>query len=297
MPTDGDHVESHSASSIQPTAPAYIPQVLPHNFPLPSTMNCCGDIAGNWEFFRQQWSDYEIATGLIHREEIIRLATLRSAMGRECLQIFLNLNLSEDDKKKIDRCLEALDNYFKPTRNVVYERYVFNTCVQDNEESVQSYVTRLTKLAASCEYGELTDDLIRNRRVIGLKNNGDQVRLLKEKSLDLKKAIQMCITSEVAAQQMKKIQSAEDKAEEVKKFDGRKNAPRRRRFKKAPEKQQKSDDKQTKSGVEARSGFTRKYCGRQQRHVKRTECPAFGKTCSKCEKRATSRPCVSQGRK
>ena len=95
----------------------------------------------------------------------------------------------------------------------------------------------------------------------------------------------MCTTSEVAAQQTKKIQSAGDKAEEVKKLDDRKKAPRRRRFKKAPKKQQKSDDKQTKSGVEARSGLTCKYCGRQERHVKRTECPAFGKTCSKCEKK------------
>ena len=113
----------------------------------------------------------------------------------------------------------------------------------------------MRKLAASCEYGELTDDLITDRLVIGLKNNGDKVRLLRETSLDLKKAIQMCTTSEVAAQQMKKIQSAEDKAEEVKKLDDRKKAPRRRLFKKALEKQQKSDDKQTKSGVEARSGF------------------------------------------
>lgn len=65
----------------------------------------------------------------------------------------------------------------------------------------------------------------------------------------------MCTTSEVAAQQTKKIQSAGDKAEEVKKLDDRKKAPTRRRFKKAPKKQQKSDDKQTKSGVEARSGL------------------------------------------
>ena len=98
--------------------------------------------------------------------------------------------------------------------------------------------------------------------------------LLREKTFDLKKAIEMCTTSEVAAQQMKKIQSSEDKAEDVKKFVDRKNAPR-----------QKSDDKQTKSGVETRSGFTCKYCGRQQRPVKRMECPAFGKTCSNCEKK------------
>ena len=73
-------------------------------------MKCQGDVAGNWEFFKQQWSDYEIATGLDKREESVRLATLRSAMGRECLQILLNLNLSEEDKKKIDKCLEVLEN-------------------------------------------------------------------------------------------------------------------------------------------------------------------------------------------
>ena len=55
MPTDGDHVELHSASSIQPPAPAYIPQVLSHNFPLPSAMNRRWDVAGNWEFF-SRWS-------------------------------------------------------------------------------------------------------------------------------------------------------------------------------------------------------------------------------------------------
>ena len=83
-------------------------------------------------------SDYEIATGLDKREESIRLATLRSTLGRKCLQIFLNLNLSAEDKVKIDKCLEALENYFKPSRSAVFEWYVFNMCVQSSGESVQS---------------------------------------------------------------------------------------------------------------------------------------------------------------
>lgn len=52
---------------------------------------------------------------------------------------------------------------------------MFSTRVQQSEESVQSYCTRLRKLAASCEYGALTDELIRDRLVIGLKNQGDKV--------------------------------------------------------------------------------------------------------------------------
>ena len=225
-----EHVESSSSQVTTPpqvvphvAVPQAVSQVIPHNVPLPQAMKCHGDVVGNWEFFKQQWSDYEIATGLDKREESVRLATLRSAMGRECLQRYLNLSLSEDDKKKVDKCLEALENYFKPARNVVYERYVFNTCVQESEESVQSYVTRLRKLATSCEYGELTDEFIRDRLVIGLKNQGDKVRLLREKKLDLQKAIQMCTSSEVASQQMKKIQGSEhNQTEEVKKFSDRK---------------------------------------------------------------------------
>ena len=218
-------------NTVQPTAPIY-PQVISPNFLLPSPMKCHGDVTGNWDFLKQQWSAYETAKGLDKREESVRLATLRSSMGRECLQILLNLNLLEDDKKKIDKCLEALESYFKPSRNLVYERYVFNTCVQQSEESVQSYVTRLRKLATSCEYGAVTDELIRDRLVIGLKNRGDKVRLLREKSLDLRKAIQMCTTSEIASQQIKTIIGAGDnKTEDVKKFSEKK-FPHRSRSKK-----------------------------------------------------------------
>ena len=41
---------------------------------------------------------------------------------------------------------------------------------------MESYITRLRKLATSFKYGELMDDFIRDRLVIGLNDNGDKVR-------------------------------------------------------------------------------------------------------------------------
>ena len=249
-------------------------------------MKCQGDVAGNWDFFKQQWSNYEIATGLDKRDESVRVATLRSAMGRECLQILLNLSLSEEDKKKIDKCLEALENYFKPIKNVVYERYVFNTCLQTSEGSVQTYVTRLRKLAASCEYGALTDEFIRDRLVIGLKSQGGKVRLLREKSLTLQKAIEMCTSSETASQQMKTIEATGDKqTEDVKKFRDKKTRDSNRRKKKDGSKSSNKEKKNEKKNSESSSEPTCKYCCRKQRHARRTECPAFKQTCSKCQKK------------
>ena len=98
-------------------------------------------------FFRQQWKHYEVARELIHQKMAVRLASLRSIMGKECLQIYRNLSLTPEQQESVQGYLEALEAYFKPQRNVVYERYVFNSCVQD--EHVDAYVNRLRKLASS----------------------------------------------------------------------------------------------------------------------------------------------------
>ena len=60
-------------------------------------MVCRGDIPSNWEFFKEQWQDYEVATGLDQKNQQVRLATFRSVpfrsvMGKERRQSFRNLN-------------------------------------------------------------------------------------------------------------------------------------------------------------------------------------------------------------
>ena len=122
------------------------------NFPIPSPMNTRGDIVNNWEFFKQQWNDYEVATGLETQSDKVRLATFRSVMGKDCLQIFLNLKLSEEETNSVNSCLNALEAYFKPKRNVVYKRYLFDTCTQNVEESVDGCVNGLRKHASTCEF-------------------------------------------------------------------------------------------------------------------------------------------------
>lgn len=70
------------------------------------------------------------------------------------MQTFLNLNVGREDVT-IDSAFQSLEDYFIPKRNVVYKRYVFNSCFQTLEETVDSYVNRLRKLASSCTFGTL----------------------------------------------------------------------------------------------------------------------------------------------
>ena len=53
-------------------------------------MVCRGDIPSNWEFFKEQWQDYEVATGLDQKNQQVRLATFRSVPLWE--KSFRNLN-------------------------------------------------------------------------------------------------------------------------------------------------------------------------------------------------------------
>ena len=77
--------------------------------------------------------------------------------------------------------LDALENYFKPARNVIYERFVFGSCKQEEGESVHNFVTRLREKSATSEYGGLKDELIRDEIVLGIANEDTRRHLLRER--------------------------------------------------------------------------------------------------------------------
>ena len=58
-----------------------------------------------------------------------------------------------------------------------------NSCIRMPEETVDCYVNRLRKHASSCQFGTLTEEMIRGRLVIGIQDNGTKARLLRENDL------------------------------------------------------------------------------------------------------------------
>ena len=243
------------------------------NFPIP-----------HWEFFRQQWTDYEVATGLDKQEQKIRLATFRSVMGKECLQIFLNLKLEPEQQNNVDACIQALEAYFKPQRNVVYERYQFNMCMQNTEETVDSFVNRLRKAASTCQFGTLTEELIRDRLVIGLKDHATKLRLLKEEGMDLNKALNICRSNEAASQQLEAMKPDDSKTAEVVRAI-KDDKVRHKHHKNKPPffRNDKKKTRSEKTKPPNPKNYQCFHCGGKQRH-KLENCPAFGKVCKKCSK-------------
>ena len=150
-------------------------------------MSIKGDVVENWRDFETSWDYYTIATDLRSKEttdagkEIVA-ATLCTVMGPESKKIMNSLPcLTDADKKNPKRIIEELGKYFVPQRNVLYERFVFNSATQKPSETVDEYVVRLRQLANSCEFGDLKDSLIRDRIVIGTSDENGRERLLRER--------------------------------------------------------------------------------------------------------------------
>ena len=94
--------------------------------------------------------------------------------------MYTHLDIAEADRKKVDKILQALERHFEPTRNIIYERYKFNTCEQDQGETVAQYITKLRQLASTCEFGVLENDIIRDRLVLGTKDLSTHAKMLRE---------------------------------------------------------------------------------------------------------------------
>ena len=52
------------------------------NIPVPDPVEVKGDLLSNWTFFKDQWENYEVVTGLREKSKNVRVATLISVVGR-----------------------------------------------------------------------------------------------------------------------------------------------------------------------------------------------------------------------
>ena len=80
----------------------------------------------------------------------------------------MNLKLTDDERKDVNTCISTFQAHIKPKRNDIYESYLFSLCCQNTDESIDEFLTRVKKLSSSCEFGALTEELIRDKLVQGI---------------------------------------------------------------------------------------------------------------------------------
>lgn len=96
---------------------------------------------------------------------------------------------------------------------MIYERYRFNNRKQEQGESISAYVTELRVIAKNCALEEITpDEILRDRLVLGVRDEKVRERLLRINDLALSKAVDICKAAEQTSQQLKLIATGTDES-------------------------------------------------------------------------------------
>lgn len=160
--------------------------------PTPEPISLRQNPFDNIRFFKHQWKYFCIATGLDRSSSEKKVATFFLYIGREaCTYIYENLELSADEMNDCDRILAALEDRHKPSSNVIRERFAFHRTVQEAAESIDEFVAKLRGLAERCGFQERLDEMVRDRLVVGVKDEAVQRELLAESELSLAKAVRI----------------------------------------------------------------------------------------------------------
>jgi hypothetical protein len=169
----------------------------------PSELKLDGDNAAEWSCFVQKLNIYLQATKAEKETEEYKGAVLLNCVGDKALKIYNTFKFESEKEKTSFASIQAkFTAYFAPTINVTYERYIFFSRDMREEESVDEYVTQLKQLRENCEFGTLSESLIKNRLVLGIRDKNVKDRLLRTKNLDLLKAVEICKAAEITNKQM-----------------------------------------------------------------------------------------------
>ena len=116
------------------------------------------------------------------------MSTQLYCLGEEADDVLASTDISNNARRKYDNVIDKFDIFFKVRKNVIFKQARFNKRNQHEGETAEQYITVLYSLVESCEYGELRDEMIRDRLVVGIRDATLSQRLQLDSDLTLEKA-------------------------------------------------------------------------------------------------------------
>lgn len=231
-----------------------------------------------WPRWKRRFEQFQNASGLAGEDELRQVSTLLYCLGEAADDVLTSTNISDEDRQQYTPVMTKFDEFFKVRRNVIFERARFNRRNQLEGESAEEYITALYSLVETCDYGELREELLRDRLVVGIRDAALSERLQMDVDLTLEKAKKIVRQKEAVREQHSQLQGKGTKKdpivlEEVRhKPQTRKGGASCKRANKTPQ--------------EAGSHSAKPQCGRcgKDKHPY-DKCPAKGAICRRCNRK------------
>ena len=171
------------------------------SLPAPTPFNTdASDLYSEWKHRVSTFQIYSIASGLSKKEDDVQRATLLHRLSPAVQRIFNTLS-GKRMHQSFAEVKTVLDSYFAPKRNVVAERYKFQSRGQRADEPIETCLTRLRELAKSCDFVTLEEEMIRDDQMVEkCACKTLRQKLLQQEKLDLSRAIKLARSEENATQ-------------------------------------------------------------------------------------------------
>lgn len=244
-----------------------------------------------WQTWKTAFEYYLLASQV--SDDKVKRAILLHCVGPSVQQLFATL---DGTGSTYASALRALTSYFEPQRNVVFERHLFRQCSQHSGESTDDYCFRLRTLVASCEYGDQTDDHIRDQFLDQCSSKSLRRRLLREQNLKLSDLLSIARAAEAADNQASSMEMSNSPsfsvndvrarqhphpppAGESQHFSSQRSFPPPRRGNPREEGGNHGYDNQNPSQQALRCT----NCGLNGHRARDPSCPAQGQQCRQCQ--------------
>ena len=162
----------------------------------------------DWPRWKRRFEQFRVASGLASDDALKQVNTLLYCLGEEAEGVLTSTNATADERKVYDTVVGKFDAFFKVRRNVIFERARFNRRNQLDGETAEQYIMELYRLAESCDYGDLKDEMIRDRLVVGIRDAVLSQQLQLDAELTLETAKKKIRQREAVGEQSKELKGA-----------------------------------------------------------------------------------------
>lgn len=271
-----------------------------------------GNLSENWRRFKRNFDIFMAAGELTQKADAIKVNTFLNAVGEEAVEIFDSFNLTDEQRLVYADVVKSFADFCEPKKNTVYERYVFSQRQQKIGEPFDNFLIEIRRLVRTCEYGNMENEMLRDRIVQGINQQRLQRELLGTANLTYDLAVSKCRSHEATNEQTSSMNKTVAVNQIEEKDNTKRNTQNRKHNNKKQQASSNTDTRQEKRGQQQqqqqrqtnntqhrnnsngnsssmnnrdkseKSILNCRYCGLSH---KLRECPAYGKTCTSCSRK------------
>jgi len=157
-----------------------------------------------WKMWKQEFLIFLKVAG--HDKSENKGTLLIHYMGKLAHEVMQDIEFeNKAEEEDFDVLIKKFDDYFDPPKSETEERYKFYTRHKKNNETIEAYIVDLKEKAKTCNFGDLTESLIRDMIILDIKDKHLRQIMFDARDLEMNKLIMLYKQFELNTEKMKEV--------------------------------------------------------------------------------------------